>query len=106
MTPLVFCRSRLHGRRCTRPEGHPGLHRHRTTLWSGVQADPARCPGSGAPAEAAMPLYDGWPYGRALCPRCLRFVPLIDRALIDHETGGDDARERARVAEWFNAHGW
>ncbi|MET2012375.1 hypothetical protein ABXJ56_12535 [Microbacterium chocolatum] len=104
--PIAFCRSRSEGRRCTRPAGHAGLHRHRTILWSEVGADPARCAGSGARARAADALDDGWPHGRALCRRCLRFIPLVEGTLVVHETGGDSAEEHRRVAEWFNTHGW
>lgn len=104
-----FCRSRNEGRRCTRPLGHPGLHRHRTIMWTDAGADALRCLGSGESGEPAAALADGYPDGRALCPVCLRFVPLDDAGrLVEHDTTDEtetDAEARRR-GEWFNAHGW
>lgn len=104
-----FCRSRNAGRRCTRPLGHPGLHRHRTIMWTDAAADALRCPGSGEPGEPAATLADGYPNGRALCPVCLRFVALDDAGrLIEHDTTDEtetDAEARRR-GDWFNVHGW
>ena len=74
-------------------------------MWTDAGADPARCPGSGAPADPAPPLPNGFPGGRALCESCLEFVELEDGRLAEHDTSGaetDDANRR----EWFNAHGW
>ena len=110
MTELVqFCRSRNDGRRCTRPLGHAGLHRHRTIMWTDAGADPAHCPGSGEPAAPAATLADGFPDGRALCPVCLRFVALSDDGLLlAHDTSDEtetDAEAQGR-REWFNAFGW
>jgi hypothetical protein len=106
---VQFCRSRSQGRRCTRPLGHRGLHRHRTIMWTDASADPARCSGSGRPGEPAVPLADGYPEGRALCAVCLRFVALTpDGRLVEHDTT-DDAEteaETARRREWLNTHGW
>ena len=110
MTEVVrFCRSRNSGRRCTRPLAHPGLHRHRTIMWTDAAADPPRCSGSGAAGEPAARLADGFPDGRALCPVCLRFVELTDDGLlVEHDT--TDATETDAAArrrrEWFNEHGW
>jgi hypothetical protein len=78
-------------------------------MWTDAGADAVRCSGSGDPGEPAPPLPDGYPEGRALCPTCLRFVPL-DAAghLIKHDTtdeGESDAETRRR-GEWFNTHGW
>ncbi|WP_127818769.1 hypothetical protein [Microbacterium sp. CPCC 204701] len=104
-----FCRSRSKGRRCTRPLGHVGLHRHRTIMWTESGADALRCAGSGEPGEPAAPLADGYPHGRALCPVCLRFVPLDDAgALVEHDTtdAAETGAEARRRGEWFNAHGW
>ncbi|WP_045296935.1 hypothetical protein [Microbacterium trichothecenolyticum] len=104
-----FCRSRNDGRRCTRHLGHAGLHRHRTIMWTDAGADPTQCPGSGEPGEPAATLADGFPGGRALCPVCLRFVPLDDAGrLIRHDTAdeGETDAEARRRAEWFNTHGW
>jgi hypothetical protein len=104
-----FCRSRNDGRRCTRPLRHPGLHRHRTIMWADAGADPARCSGSGDPGSPAERLADGFPNGRALCPVCLRFVPLDETGrLVEHDTSDEsemdaDIRDRR---EWFNVHGW
>lgn len=105
---MRFCRSRSGGRRCTRPLDHPGLHRHRTVMWSDAGADSARCAGSGAPGTPAARMTDGFPDGRALCPVCLRFVPLDEGRLAEHDTSDPhetDAEARRR-GEWFNAHGW
>ncbi|MET0297102.1 MAG: hypothetical protein ABW024_06845 [Microbacterium sp.] len=102
---VQFCRSRSEGRRCTRPLDHPGLHRHRTIMWSDAGADAPRCPGSGGAAAPAAPLADGWPHGLALCPTCLRFVPLEDGLLVDHDTS-DPADDLGRAREWFNTRGW
>jgi len=103
-----FCRSRNGGRRCTRPLGHAGLHRHRTILWTDLGADPALCSGSGAPGEPAATLADGFPFGRALCPVCLRFIALDDAGrLIAHDTSDEsEADAEPRRHEWFNTHGW
>lgn len=104
-----FCRSRKDGRRCTRPLGHPGLHRHRTIMWADVAADAPHCPGSGEPGEPAATLPNGYPDGRALCPVCLRFIPLdADGRLGEHDTSDpsepdDEGRQRQK---WFNVHGW
>lgn len=105
---IRFCRSRNAGRRCTRPLDHPGLHRHRTIMWTDATADPARCTGSGEPGEPAAVLADGWPHGRALCPVCHRFVPLEDGRLTSHETSGphETDAETAHRREWLNTHGW
>ncbi len=110
MTEVVqFCRSRNGGRRCTRPLDHPGLHRHRTIMWSDAGADPARCSGSGAPGAPAAALADGFPDGRALCGVCLRFVPLDDTGhVVEHDTTdpAETDAEAERRREWFNVHGW
>lgn len=101
-----FCRSRSNGRRCTRERGHPGLHRQSMLLWTDVAADPAHCPGSAEHGEPAPALPDGYPGGRALCPRCLGFVALdADGRLASHDTSEADADTRRR-AEWFNTFGW
>jgi len=104
-----FCRSRSGGRRCTRPLDHPGLHRHRTIMWTDASADSPRCPGSGEPGRPAPLLPDGYPAGRALCPACLRFVTLDEAGrLLPHDTSDEtetDA-EAERRREWFNVHGW
>lgn len=104
---VAFCRSRNDGRRCTRPLNHPGLHRHRTIMWSDASADPPRCPGSGEPGVAAPPLPGGFPHGRALCRRCLRFVELDDGRLTTHDTSDPDetAEDAALRQEWFNRAG-
>ncbi len=102
-----FCRHRNDGRRCTRPLGHPGLHRHRTIMWADPASDPLRCPGSGEPAVAAATLPDGYPDGRALCPHCLRLVALDDGRLEPHDAS-DEAEpdtEIARRREWMNQLG-
>ncbi|KQP71633.1 hypothetical protein ASF40_07780 [Microbacterium sp. Leaf288] len=106
---VTFCRSRNDGRRCTRPLGHAGLHRHRTIMWSDAGADPAHCSGSGEPGEPAAPLDDGFPDGRALCPVCLRFIPLdADSRLLAHDTADETETdvEASRRRDWLNAHGW
>lgn len=104
---VAFCRSRNDGRRCTRPLGHAGLHRHRSIMWTDAGADPAHCPGSGSPAEPAEPLPNGFPHGRALCPVCHRFVALDDGALVDHDTWDPgDQQDAADAREWLNTHGW
>jgi hypothetical protein len=106
---VAFCRSRNQGRRCTRPLAHPGLHRHRTIMWTDAAADPARCPGSDQPGEPAARLEDGFPDGRALCPVCLRFVELdADSRLTEHDTSdaGETDAETRRRRDWFNIHGW
>lgn len=105
---VQFCRSRNDDRRCTRPLGHPGLHRHRTIMWTDAGSDPARCRGSGDPGAPAERLDDGFPEGRALCAACLRFIALDEAGrLIEHDTSDEsetDADTRRR--EWFNVHGW
>lgn len=105
MSDIVrFCRSRSAGRRCTRPLGHPGLHRHRMIMWSSAGADPERCAGSGEPGSPAATLPDGYPHGRALCRRCFTFVPLMDGRLTQHDAAPaeeSDAEIAAR-REWFN----
>ena len=106
---VTFCRSRNDGRRCTRPLGHAGLHRHRTIMWSDAGADPAHCSGSGEPGEPAAPLADGFPDGRALCPVCLRFIELdADSRLLAHDTADETETdvEASRRRDWLNAHGW
>jgi hypothetical protein len=102
---MRFCRSRNDGRRCTRELGHLGLHRHRGIMWTDAGADPARCPGSGVPADPAPRLPNGYPGDRALCRTCLEFVPLEDGRLAEHRTSSAEADDDNR-AEWFNAHGW
>ncbi|MDJ1113866.1 hypothetical protein [Microbacterium dauci] len=106
--PVQFCRSRNGGRRCTRPLGHPGLHRHRTIMWSDLAADHPRCAASGDPAVPAATDADGYPHGRALCPVCQRFIPLTDGRLDAHDTSdaAESPAERARRREWLNTHGW
>lgn len=78
-------------------------------MWTDAAADPARCPGSGAVAPPAAPLPDGFPHGRALCPTCLRFLPLDGDGLIEeHETSDPDETpaEAGQRREWLNRHGW
>ncbi|MEV8368832.1 hypothetical protein [Microbacterium sp. NPDC064584] len=105
---VVFCRSRRGGRRCTRELDHRGLHRHRTIMWADAGADDPRCTGSGAPGAPAELLSNGFPAGRALCPVCLRFIPLVGgRFLDEHDTAGAaSAQESLDRADWFNTHGW
>lgn len=106
---MRFCRSRNHGRRCTRELGHRGLHRHRAILWAYAAADAAACPGSGAPGTPASTLPDGFPDDRAVCPECQRFVPLdADGLLVAHDTWdpAETDAERTRAREWFNTFGW
>lgn len=104
-----YCPSRRSGRHCTRPLGHPGLHRNEGALWSDASADPPRCPGSGEPAEPAAELPDGFPHGRAACPHCQRFIALDGSGrLVEHDTT-DPAESDTEIAsrrEWFNTHGW
>lgn len=104
-----FCRHRSQGRRCTRPLGHAGLHRHRTILWGDAGSDPPRCAGSGEPGEPAAALPDGYPDGRALCQKCQRFVTLDEHGrLVPHDASdeGESDAEVSRRREWLNAHGW
>jgi hypothetical protein len=102
-----FCTSRNQGRRCTRHLDHPGLHRHRTIMWADAAADLPRCSGSGAPGAPAATLPDGFPEGRALCPTCLRFVPLDEVGrLVQHDTS-DPAENDSEIVQrrsWFNTH--
>ncbi|WP_431220062.1 hypothetical protein [Leifsonia xyli] len=104
-----YCPSRKAGRPCTRPLGHPGLHRYQGAMWSDAGADPLRCPGSGQPGTPAATLDDGYPGGRAACPHCQRFVEL-DAAgrLVPHDTSDPDETddEIARRRAWFNENGW
>lgn len=103
---LRFCRSRNDARRCTRPLGHPGLHRHRTIMWTDAGADAAHCEGAGAPGTPAPMLPDGFPAGRALCETCLEFVAIDgDGRLAAHHTAGADDGSADRAA-WFNTYGW
>lgn len=76
-------------------------------MWSDASADPPRCPGSGSPASPAAPAADGYPHGRGLCPRCLRFVAIEDGRLVEHDTTDpeESAREAERRREWFNSAG-
>ena len=78
-------------------------------MWSDLDSDPERCPGSGERGEQAETLADGYPHGRALCRACLRFVPLTPNGtLADHDTSDaaeSDAEVRRR-REWFNTFGW
>ncbi|KQZ84546.1 hypothetical protein ASD56_11395 [Microbacterium sp. Root166] len=104
-----FCRSRNGGRRCTRHLDHPGLHRHRAVMWADAAADAARCSGSGGSGSPALPLPDGYPNGRALCPLCLRFVALdADDRIAEHDTAdpADTPDEARRRREWLNTNGW
>lgn len=104
-----FCRERRGGKRCTRPLGHAGLHRHREIMWSEAGSDPARCPGSGREAAPAEPLPDGYPDGRALCPECLRFIERdATGVLVAHGTSDatESDAEVTRRRAWLNAHGW
>lgn len=110
-----WCRSRRGGALCTRPSGHAGLHNRVGTsqMWSDVDADPPLCPASGKEAASASRLADdspaaGFPDGRARCPECDAFVPLIDGRLHRHDRfrGTDDVAESAARAEWFNTFGW
>lgn len=82
-------------------------------MWSDVDADPPLCPASGKEAASASRLADdspaaGFPDGRARCPECDAFVPLIDGRLHRHDRfrGTDDVAESAARAEWFNTFGW
>jgi len=73
-------------------------------MWSDVGADPARCGGSGDAGSPAPALPDGYPYGRALCRRCLTFVPLVDGRLAEHDAAPADETDAEIAArrEWFN----
>ncbi|WP_240482640.1 hypothetical protein [Microbacterium arborescens] len=106
----LWCRSRRGSALCTRPRGHAGLHNRLGTsqMWSDAQADPARCAGSGEPAEAAPSLPDGFPFGRGMCPVCTGFVELTDGRLESHDAfrGTTDAAEGEARAQWFNTVGW
>ena len=104
-----YCPSRRHGRACTRPLGHPGLHRYQGAMWSDAGADPLRCPGSGEPGAPAATLDDGFPGGRAACPHCRRFVDLdADGRLVEHDTTDpvESDEEAAHRRAWFNTFGW
>jgi len=107
--PTRFCPSRSAGRRCTRPAGHPGLHRNGAAMWSDLQADAARCPGSGEPGVPAQTLPDGFPDGRALCDVCHRFIALDPGGRkVEHDTAdpGESDAEVVHRREWFNTFGW
>ncbi|MDT0179923.1 hypothetical protein Q9S36_06820 [Microbacterium sp. ARD31] len=105
---VQFCRSRRQSRRCTRRLGHPGLHRHRSVMWSDAGADASRCSGSGQAGSPAAALPDAWPHGRAMCDRCHDFVELTaEGRLVAHDADTrhpDD--ELRRRQEWFNTVGW
>lgn len=76
-------------------------------MWTDASADLPRCVASGEQATAAEPLADGWPHGRALCRHCLRFIPLSEGRLVEHEISSDaDDDEQPRRSQWFNDHGW
>lgn len=106
----TWCRSRSRGAVCTRARGHAGLHNRSGTsrMWSDREADAAACAGSGAPATPAPRLADGFPDGRALCPECWGFAPVVGTALAAHDAfrGAADAEEAAARGAWFNAFGW
>lgn len=106
---MRFCPSRNTGRHCTKPLGHAGLHRHVGAMWTDATADSARCPGSGEPGAPVAVLPNGFPHGRALCERCLRFVAL-DAAgnLAEHDTtdAAETDTELVDRRDWFNTHGW
>lgn len=77
-------------------------------MWTDAAADPPRCSGSGAPGVPAAPAPGGYPHGRALCERCLRFVPLDpDDRLVEHDTTDPDETpaEAAQRQDWFNQAG-
>jgi hypothetical protein len=78
-------------------------------MWADAASDAPRCDGSGAPGRSAEPLLtDGFPDGRALCPVCLRFVPLDpDGRLGVHDTvdPAESDAEAERRREWINRHG-
>jgi hypothetical protein len=77
-------------------------------MWSDAQADPPACPGSGATADPAPPLPEGFPDGRGLCRTCWGFIRIDDGRLAAHDafTGATDEREAVGRAEWFNRFGW
>lgn len=76
-------------------------------MWTDAAADPPRCAGSGSPAQPAAPSPDGYPHGRGLCVRCLRFVPLETGHLAEHDTSdpGETEHEAAQRRNWFNTAG-
>lgn len=106
----MLCLSRRDGEICTRRAGHLGLHNRTgsSILWSEIDADQPRCPGSGRDATPAPTLADGYPDGRALCEVCFAFVQLGDATLAEHDSWrGDDTRQEAdQRREWMNSHGW
>ncbi|WP_258070770.1 hypothetical protein [Pseudoclavibacter sp. AY1F1] len=106
----MLCLSRRDGEICTRRAGHLGLHNRTgsSILWSDVNADQPRCPGSGSAATPAPRLADGYPNGLALCPVCFAFVALDVGTLSEHDSWrGDATREEAdQRREWMNSHGW
>ncbi len=77
-------------------------------MWTDAAADPPRCAGSGDAARSAETAADGYPNGRALCPRCQRFVAIENGALADHDASdaSETAEEISRRREWLNTHGW
>lgn len=78
-------------------------------MWSDREADPPRCPGSGAPAGAAAALADGFPHGAGLCAVCWGFVertPSGTLAQHDAFRGAGTPEEAAHRAAWFNSFGW
>ena len=78
-------------------------------MWSDAASDVPRCLGSDTAGVPAEPLPDGYPDGRALCERCLRFIALdAENRLVEHDTTdpAETDAESARRREWFNLHGW
>jgi len=77
-------------------------------MWTDAAADLPHCAGSGDPAHPAETAADGYPNGRALCPRCQRFVPIEDGRLTDHDASdaSETAEEVTRRQAWLNTHGW
>ncbi|MBN9199529.1 MAG: hypothetical protein J0I33_12920 [Microbacterium ginsengisoli] len=109
--PTRWCLSRRDGAVCTRAIGHAGLHNRNGTslMWSDREQDEPGCRGSGATAQPAPRLDDGFPAGRALCQECLGFVRLTDAGTLwrhDAFRAARSDREAARRAAWFNAFGW